>query len=43
MESRKYAIDLIPVKSYKESFVFLLTLTIPQTQTVKEKPYNITN
>ena len=31
MESGKYAIDLIPVKSYEKSFVFLatLTLTIP--------------
>ena len=32
MESGKYALDLIPVKGYKKSFVFLvkLTLTMPK-------------
>ena len=28
MELGKYAIDLIPVKSCKKSFVFLMTLTL---------------
>ena len=28
MEMGKYAIDLIPEKSYKKSFVFLVTLTL---------------
>ena len=35
----KYAINVITIKSYQKSFVFLvtLTLTIPQTKTVKLK------